>query len=364
MKFKLKEKEIINGILIYSYLTVSLISKILQLFLGINREIIYVLFLFILVLNIIYNSEKKLKDVVFFYIIVGIIFISGILNNIKYISYDNIALMLINVLPAYFIFRINIKEKILYKIYKQVIIINILGYFPLAMFTQNYMDFSYNIAINGSLALCMYMYKKNIFMLCAYFLSIFCLITNGSRGTILCIAFYSIYVVISNLYLKSKKLLGIFILIFITIISNYEFIIRNLYNIFPNSRVVFSLFQGVFIKSEGRIILYEYCKELIVKNKLGYGPLATRSLISWQPYPHSLILELLIDYGVFLGGVIFIGVLYIGKKLILKQSFICQLGKCYWIIGFIMLLISGSFYYNPYLFIAFAFFIRSKNQST
>lgn len=361
MKTRIIKKELINSILMFVYLTISLLSKIFQSFLGINRSVLYILFFILLILGIFYNLKKNLNDIFLFYLFVAPIFIIGILKNNKFIPLIDMASMLINVLPAYFIFRIKLEEKLFYKIYVYAVIINLLGYIPLSILTKNYMDYSYHVALNGALALCIYLYKKNISMLIFFLIAVLCVLGYGARGAILCLSVFFIYIFYRNIY-KKNVLIKILLIVFVIILAfNYKYFLLFLYKVYPNSRILTTIIQGKFIQSEGRIGLYIYCKKLLVANKWGYGPLSTRELISWQPYPHSLLLELLIDYGIIIGGGLFLGIIYVGKRLICNyyNNIIAGIGICYWIMGFTMLSISGSIYYNSYLFIALAILVRS-----
>ena len=67
-----------------------------------------------------------------------------------------------------------------------------------------------------------------------------------------------------------------------------------------------------------------------------------------NPYPHSILLELLLDYGVILGGAIFIYIIY-ASIFVLYQSRnneLCVLAGAIFFAGIGILFVTGSLYYE------------------
>lgn len=357
MMIRINRNEDRNIILLFSYLTISLISKLFQDFLGINRIFSYVLFLFIMFWTIINNLRRITKDILLFYVVLIPIFVFGVIQNVSYIPFVDIASMFVNVLPAYYIYRINISESNFYRVHMYAVIVNLLGYIPLSVLTDNYMDYAYHVAFNGCIALCIYLYKRDIKMLIAFLLAVGVVLLFGARGAILCTVIFLTYSLYKTFCKKKIVVLFASIVVATILALTYEQILLILHQMYPDSRVLTSIIQGSFFQSDGRIELYEYCYELVKKNKWGYGPLSTRHLILWQPYPHSLVYELLVDYGVVLGGIVLVAIVFFGVKLAFKNDAVSRIGACYFILGFSMLMISGSIYYNAYLYIAFAIYV-------
>lgn len=70
-----------------------------------------------------------------------------------------------------------------------------------------------------------------------------------------------------------------------------------------SSRFIDKILLGTISSDSGRSIIWGRTIEMIKQNPLGYGGMGTRHIITdiiFAGYPHSVILEILVDFGVFL----------------------------------------------------------------
>lgn len=338
---------------LFFYLTVSSVSTILELYIGIPKIVFYLVYVLVLVCNIAKYIHFIKPDIIVVSLILLFLFGIGIITNYNYMTLADIAAMLIIVLPSYYIFRLAYITKVdIVNIVEKSIILNVLIYIPLSMLTTDYMNYSYHLVINGCLAMSLYFINKKKLNVLIFIISTVIVVMYGSRGGSVCILVYILYLLIKSINKQNYKIIIGAILLFLLCYFNLDKILVYLERI--NSRTVITLLSNTFVQSSGRDAIYERCKWLIANNKLGYGPLSTRHLIIGQPYPHSLIYEIIIDYGIIFGTIIIAFIIICGVILCLSKNFLQRIGATYWILGFTMLMVSGSIYYNSYLYIAIA----------
>ena len=90
-----------------------------------------------------------------------------------------------------------------------------------------------------------------------------------------------------------------------------------------SSRILKSLIAGTVANDNGRNVIWKTALELIKENPFGYGAMGARKWISpiiYVGYPHSIFFEFLIDYGVFLGGALFVGLMLASLRLIFHSD--------------------------------------------
>lgn len=144
------------------------------------------------------------------------------------------------------------------------------------------------------------------------------ILAGGSRGPIICIGIFAgLY--ITKVFQQSRKkffYLLLVVVLTVTLLMTYEYILVGIGLIIErlglSSRFITKLLSGEITEDSGRSRLWNMAIEMIKTNPLGYGALGSRHVIVpyiIAGYPHNVILEILIDYGVFIGSIIIITML-------------------------------------------------------
>ena len=140
------------------------------------------------------------------------------------------------------------------------------------------------------------------------------ILSYGSRGPILCIAIFVLLMVVKTLRenkISRRKTVGMIaaVLLLFAFFVFYEQIIALiallLLRLHISSRFITKLLNGTITSDSGRSDIWQAALEMIRDNPFGYGAMGSRPVISSiviAGYPHSIILEFLIDFGVFVGG--------------------------------------------------------------
>jgi len=156
------------------------------------------------------------------------------------------------------------------------------------------------------------------------------IILAGSRGPLVCQGACVILYFI--LYLKNgrhKVLIIIASIIMISLfIAFYRQIIMMIGSLFGKSgkgmRVITAIIEGGFTNDSGRSEIWKAAIDMIRQHPiLGYGFMGSRHVISnviVAGYPHSIILEMLIDFGVIVGGVILIAMFVCTVRMLFSRG--------------------------------------------
>lgn len=257
---------------------------------------------------------------------------------------------------------------------------NVILFIPSYYFSQlsltalrvDYMSISYNVLI--ALCICIgYAWdKRKWFPALLSVASILLLIVVGSRGASLSVLLYILLLLITKLFNGEKKRVAIslsVILVAILALGGYyynevtEMIdAGDLY-----SRNLSKLDDSSFFSHNDRDEIKMVIEKGLDTNPLGYGLLGDRIIMQNERYEgvyaHNLLLELRADFGIFLGPIIFLLLLYkmfiayrklSGYKIDFLIMFIPA--------GFIKLLFSGSFLIEPAFYCLLAL-IFSKDAS-
>ncbi len=142
------------------------------------------------------------------------------------------------------------------------------------------------------------------------------ILVAGSRGPIL--FFGELLVVYYATLLKdSKEKIKIITIIVIATVLVYLFMdsfllfVNNLLTGFGlKSRFIARTINGSLLEDNSRYEIWSAALQMINENPFGYGAMGSRHVITkytYAGYPHNIILEFLIDYGVILGSVLLIG---------------------------------------------------------
>ncbi len=205
----------------------------------------------------------------------------------------------------------------------------------------------------------------------------------GSRGTFIAIAGFILvyYVIVENKLTKKKIALIGAVIVFAIIINNktfLEFIATALSKILPfNSRTLTLLISGEAMSDSGRSYIYEGCLKLIKEHwLLGNGICGERThAFIYQPtmgvnngigglYAHNFFLEVLVDFGVPIGILFIVFVLFKEIKICLcKDRKVQKVGVIMFTGWFFQHLVSGSFWTSPYFFAALAYAIAWTNKN-
>lgn len=188
----------------------------------------------------------------------------------------------------------------------------------------------------------------------------------GTRGPILCIAaFLTIYLIIN--IGKTKAIFRFIPVIFIGGFIAFSSVFTQwadklnqyLANIGVYNRIFDKLLNGGLYESYGRDVIREAVIAAIQTHPFrGYGIMGDRIIIlnseyDAATYSHNLILEVLCQYGVVLGSLLLIALFItvlnklVKAKDLYERVFVVML-IC---LGIVKLMLSGSYLYEPYLFL-------------
>lgn len=187
--------------------------------------------------------------------------------------------------------------------------------------------FSYNLLLPTIAAFyCFYVLKERRIL--AILISVVALggmIAYGSRGTIVCTAVGVLYILFYNREKYSARkfvaIIGISIFAF-SFLFMKDSIFSALANLFPNSRSLYLLQSGNFLWDSNRNHYFEMASEFLQKTPFRVTGLAGDVFVYGNlfgmgvelgSHSHNLFIELVVSYGVLLGG---IGCIYLVYRII------------------------------------------------
>lgn len=372
-RVSLKLKVDFDTIVGFLYFSISNLSRMLLHFLGIPREITYGLYMILLALYILkYIPRLKMFDVIYYMITITIVSV-GLVKYSKYIdSNSRIYAILFLFLPSYLFFKFYDREKMV-KVFiasQYYAIVYLLIYYIVDVrFQSKYsMDYGYWISIPICTIAFLYIAKRRTIDLIMVLIAIVTLLLSGNRGglilSFICILYY--YVFSDENQNKGKKwivrnlIIGLSIIL---VISTANLWIGYIGKFSGMSRTIQKFVQGDLLTSRTRERLYARVTALIADRKNGYGPLASRMLLT-EPYPHSLIYEMQMDYGVAIGTVLSVTIILMSILNLLNY----RKSELRLIIGFIelvgigSLMVSSSYYYEIYVPATIALFISYTRE--
>lgn len=291
----------------------------------------YAMYFGILILFLISFGEKFRiihKDVLILYSIVGLMTLATCIvdkSTIEVIKGENLINgIFISGLSGFLLYRCVENYDLLYNVFKKVGYL-VISYATVIVLTTQigtaYMGFSYAILVFILLELYDGLFEKNMFSLAFGIIGTVVNILGGTRGSILCIAtFLLIFLLFSKRY---KIVLFVSILGF-TFFLCYDKILALFTELASTlgveSRIIDAL-SGLNMNSiaytNGRTSITDVSLELIKSNPLGYGFLGERAQLNdaiyWfttNGYAHNIFLELILQFGVIIGTVIIIFMIY------------------------------------------------------
>lgn len=213
---------------------------------------------------------------------------------------------------------------------------------------------------------CMSRIKENKKYVCLALISGLIILLYGSRGPLLAIMSF---LLMMFLFDKEKRNVKKFVWRMIVVASAiivcffYREILLFVREIFINKgvsvRTIEKILTGNITADSGRSILYDLAiKHIHEKPILGWG--LAGDVVCMEQYPHLLFLEILLDFGYVIGGMLSFFVLYRIIKTSLMFHFENEDFFILFCCGFVPLLLSHSYLQEP-LFWVLMGFACSKN---
>lgn len=242
--------------------------------------------------------------------------------------------------------------------------------------TMERYDMSLSYMVFPAVIICFWYLIEDITLCNVLFfvLSFLEMIFLGTRGPILCFGLFFIYLIfrVSFHAKRDNVLIVISIIItaflFIILIFGSTFFQQIAIKSGLSLRVFTAVTEGEFFKSSGRIIAYMNSFKLLIQNPiLGTGILNDRFLLSYLnngyvsdnflgSYSHMIFLELLVQFGVVVGSILCMYLIYkIAKLLIAPRNSYKDCGVIFMFIGIVPLFLSESYLQQAsfYIFLAF-----------
>lgn len=234
------------------------------------------------------------------------------------------------------------------------------------------MVFSYLILVPVEILLYKMYSDFNIIDILLFFVGLMMIIIMGSRGPMLSLAIYWILLVIKHIH-NSENMVRYFIafFLFVTIIRiiwlNFDIMVLKLDLILRNmgfSSRTLSIFLSDSVDfSSGRINIYSFIIGCIKERPfLGYGLAGDRVLLGGT-YPHNIFLEILVQFGIIIGSLIIVLIIYLCIKAMFnnKDKVETDLALLFFGIGFVQLLVSGSYLTSGNFWLFMSICINSTN---
>lgn len=159
-----------------------------------------------------------------------------------------------------------------------------------------------------------FMKKKSIVTIFSVLFITFFLFAYASRGIIICIFAYYIVFLYKNIVLNINRKKSILVILFLSMVFVLrKFFLSILYSVFERfniySRTLNSIVSGTITQTSGRNLIYSKIWEEIYKEPLAVrGINAEYNLVGI--YAHNVILELLYQFGMVIGFLLVLLILY------------------------------------------------------
>lgn len=187
-------------------------------------------------------------------------------------------------------------------------------------------------------------------------LDIILIVFYGSRGPLLCIGVFLVFYIIQIEKSIPKRVMisitSLCILVIVIFFHNEILIILGDFceRIGISARTIRILLEGKMLGDSGRGLLYKETWSFIKEKPiLGWG--IAGDIVCMEMYPHFIFLEILLDFGIFLGAIIS-GIIVLK---IIRSLIKCKNEKKEYILllccGFVPLLVSHSYLQAPLFWI-------------
>lgn len=199
--------------------------------------------------------------------------------------------------------------------------------------------------------------KKRFLYYILIALELYYIFVRGSRGPLFCVVIFVCLLIFTQFrHNRRAVLLSLCgIALFIAVYVNYYQVLSLMSTFFQNSGTTSRTFQAILnrtlLNDSGRSELLRIARQCIKDNPiLGYGASADCKLLGGA-YVHNLPYELAIDFGIPLGGLLFLAVsigilISVFKENGIKTEIIIILV----VSGYVMLFMSGTYLQNVYFF--------------
>ena len=229
---------------------------------------------------------------------------------------------------------------------------------------------AYNMHFSYILSIALYFHtvnlvkKKRLKYMLLVLLEIGLIIVYGSRGPVLC---YGVFLILYILLGNRRIIPKILFTASITAISiNIERILKTVELFISktsvNSRTLNLLLQDASHDS-GRSMIAEKCWPLIKENA-GTGLGIAGQFKYMEEYPHNIFLDLLLHWGIVIGGILSIYILFVIVRAFIQskanERTLLLIFVCY---GFVVLFFSGTYltFDGFFILLGIAYNIKSKN---
>lgn len=368
-------KERYNAFFCVLYFFISDLSRMLAL-VGVPRAASYVAFLFCFFLYFLSAAKAfTVQDLLIEGTII-IISIFGLISNSQYIANDtNLFVIIIVFIPAYYFFS-TATEEALEKGLKYSSLLSgvyLIAYYLLMVRRSTLYDMSYSGWVSVPASVLFYYFieeKKKIYLPIAIFLFITAFVSGSRSGPLLTLLCCMYFLLIRMKDSRMGKALVIAIgALLIAARVNLNWILERLGTLSGMSRNIRKLLSGDMLVSRPREALYIRVRNLISAKPLGYGPLTSRRVLTGEPYPHSLFYEFQMDYGVYIGTILFIIIIAMAIYLLIKKrnSRTVPLIGVLCIIGLGTLMVSSSYFHGytvPAIIALFVQEVKHKKNRT
>lgn len=201
----------------------------------------------------------------------------------------------------------------------------------------------------------------------------FLIMSMGSRGPIMCIAFFlASYFIFFKTY-KHSKLVKSLIAIIASLFYYYSDILLSALLVLISSlglstRAVESMMTDAMFdinNSSGRDIIWEELLKAVQRGPaFGYGLGADERLTSTGFFAHNVVLSILVSFGWLLGSLVLLYIIYYFAKALWVSNTSDQ--KVFFLllftVGFVSLLFSGIFLDSPFFFMLIGYAISLSRQ--
>ncbi|MDT2966211.1 O-antigen ligase family protein [Enterococcus casseliflavus] len=342
----------------FQYLTFISSSSILLLFPKLAVLIIYII--------LIPNFIKRINNIIPIVIMFLITFYSFNFifeSNVIFLQ-KTVTEFILNCFPP-LLFVLSLKSfKFLYKnllnMSRLVSIILILSIISNTFSLQENiyaMGLSYSLIFFYIFLLHDFIQSRNILSFILQFPIFFFILSYGSRGAFSCIIAYLIIIFLRNIIFNVKiKQTIILMSILIVFALGYRKVVDFLYNFLLSqgiySRNIESLVNGRFVSSDARIEIYKRLLSIFYDD-----PLLVRGINAEYNevgiYAHNIFIEILYQFGFFIGFFILMIILYFIAKSLYSEYEYFQYSLSIIILSVWLpyLLLSGSLWINPYFWL-------------
>ncbi len=199
---------------------------------------------------------------------------------------------------------------------------------------QYNLNYGYQVVFCFILYILLYLFNKQIIDLILSVISIYLVLSCGSRGSLICIAVATVLVILFLLKTTAVNTLKFYGLIGLTIVTavfagpGLSMLFTYLAKVFDkygiSSRTLRMFIKGKMDNTSGRDVIYQVARDMIRQKPItGYGFFGDRyrlRKIVYFGYPHNVVLEIMIQFGVIIGTLFLAIVLYKAFRMLIKNN--------------------------------------------